>query len=169
MLAFAREDVRRDLQQALVFRAMQLPNAAVRTLLPILDRSVDAKNIFLQLQRGFAWEEYLHTGSVSEFRRRILTSMNQDIQIPGVPGEEFRRQSDSSPISDEAIRLYLRGDPSAATQQLTDDTAESMYAAYVLFHDAGRLDLSEEAALQLSSRYPNHELTLLLSALSNVE
>jgi len=169
MLAFAREDVRRDLQQALVFRAMQLPNAAVRTLLPILDRSVDAKNIFLQLQRGFAWEEYLHTGYVSEFRRRILTSINQDIQIPGVPGEEFRRQSDSSPISDEAIRLYLRGDPSAATQQLTDDTAESMYAAYVLFHDAGRLDLSEEAALQLSSRYPNHELTLLLSALSNVE
>ena len=169
-LLFARKDIRRDLEQAQVFQAIQLPVGATRTLLPVMAASSAGQSAFCLVQRDLAWDEHLQTGTISELRRQILNTLSPNERIPGIPWNELKpRPHSEREIGDEVMRLYLSGQPLAAVSQLGDSSPGALYARYVLYRDAGQPEESMRAAQKLKSDFPRHSLTAMIRAMHYVE
>lgn len=169
-LAVGVSDNRVDLRQARVFRAMQMSTGSVRTLLPVLwpGGRPSAAPEFLKAQQLLAWNEWLNCGQVSAFRCQTLVHLCGETLVPGIATRELT-VGPGTAIPPETIRLYCSGDTLAAANSLTSTTAESLYAKYRLYLEAGDGRLAEAALISLDINCPDHPLTALIRMLRDVE
>jgi hypothetical protein len=155
-------DVRADIRQARVFRAMQMPMASVRTLLPVLRSGgrPSGKAEFLMIQQQFAWQEWLNCGYVSALRCAVLEKLQAEISVAGVPANELTF-SDVAALPADAVRLYCAGETVSATAMLTSETPEELFAKHAFHWEAGDAQNADTTLNILESAFPDHPLTAM--------
>ncbi len=163
-------DVRADIRQAGVFRAMAMNVAAVRTILPVLDFGgrPSCQQEFLKIQQQFAWYEWLNSGQVSALRRQVLHRLQSEVSVPGVPEGELVSDKTAA-IPNDAILSYCSGDLTAATAALTSQTVEAQYAKHVFQWESGDSRNADTTLSMMEAAYPDHPLTAMIRLQRDVQ
>ena len=165
-LLTGRSDIDSILRQAAVLRAMNLPQAAMRVLRPLLASDgigPQVRHELIACQIELAEREWLTMGSVSEFRRLVFETLSI--------GEILRRidPPDRSQPTDEqeawagdprAAMLYLHGQPLAAARLLTSHQPAIMAARATLEWEAGRPMEARSLWTALKRQHPNSRYAL---------
>ena len=155
------------LRQAAALRAMNLPQAAMRVLVPILRwRSVDGRihKEVVACQIELAERSQLTCGQSDEFRQAALNRLisSGPRRLPAMPGSPAATEAHhDSPPWRQAVKLYLRGEPAAAAELLRGDDPAMMSARASLTWEAGFPAEAREIWTALAQRFPNSRQALV--------
>ncbi|MDG1893517.1 MAG: hypothetical protein P8J37_01280 [Fuerstiella sp.] len=159
---FGALDIRADIRQARVFRAMHMNVAAVRTILPAVESRGKplCEDEFLKTQQQFAWHEWLNCSRVSALRRQVLQRLMSDVFVPGVPTGELVLDK-AALISPDVVRLYCSADLASATAALTSEAVEALYAKHVFYWESGDGRNANATLNTMETAFPDHPLTAM--------
>ena len=160
-----RHNLRIDVRQARVLRAMRLHVAALRVLNVALKDgdNADARREFARNQLELGYQERLTMGRGSVFRTwAYLTAARKPSSTPlirdvlRIPPDETAVSGDSL---QESIDSYVSGDLSGAIDQLSNGDAESLYAKALLTLEAGQPKSAVELLQRLIAEFPDLRLS----------
>jgi len=145
-----RNEDERWIQQAVTFRAMSLPVAALRILTRLLSQAPADSKLTHRIHHEIAachldlarWEK-VDTGTSSRFRNEIV----QQIQAADV-GER-------TPL----VSSYLSGDLEKAIEQTAVNECESLYTRIILLFELGRIQDALLMQHEMNHRFPKHPHT----------
>jgi hypothetical protein len=150
------------IQQARVFRAMNLHYAALRVLMPWLDAPPHpaAQDEFTRCQIELAHHEWRLMGTPSTFRRRasLLFPRPDDLPLPVWWNEAVASNEDDH--FEHALPAYRGGRPGDAASLLTGNAAELLYARGLLLLESGDPAAAEATLRQLLEQHPESRLTI---------
>jgi hypothetical protein len=159
-----RGDPQWALQQARVFRAMQLPIAALRVLRGSDDgrRGRQWHDLFAQCQLDLAYAERLAAGRSSNFRTLVwLLSTDSDetkstlraaLQNPDV-------RQNASPALQACAAAYMTDELAQALDAARGDEIELHYARALLSLEAGQPQQASQILKTLLERFPHERLS----------
>jgi hypothetical protein len=132
------------IRQSQFFRALNIPIASLRALLPVRRRSGDPRlaREFRACQRDLAYQEWVAFGQASLFRRLAVGALNGragQTQHPSTSMASDEPRPDSGPWN-RCIADYLEGNLPAAIRALSLRTPHERYAAAMLKLEAGQTE-----------------------------
>ncbi len=165
-------DSRTLARQARVLRAMNLPQAAMRVLRPILSSSLmqfvkldsTAHRELVACQVELADREWLTCGAIDEFRRAVVDRLiaSDRRRLPPMPAVEKTTLTEAVVSRRRtAVELYLRGNPLAAAELLVGDDPSMMCARAALLWEAGVPEQAFEVWTALTVRFPASRFALV--------
>ncbi len=129
------------IRQSTLFRAMDIPMASLRALLPARSRidhpSLEAE--FLRCQHHMAYQEWMTFGAASEFRVRVVRFADPDSNERKKPWLSLSTPEDAAGGEEwnESIERYLAGDLEGAIQALSPSDANKQFAIAMLWLELG--------------------------------
>jgi hypothetical protein len=129
------------IRQSTLFRAMDIPMASLRALLPVRSRivqpSLEAE--FLRCQHHMAYQEWMTFGAASEFRVRVVRFADPDSNERKKPWLLSATPEDAAEGEEwnESIERYLAGDLEGAIQALNPSDANKQFAIAMLWLELG--------------------------------
>lgn len=155
------------LRQAAALRAMNLPQAAVRVLRPILQIwsfNGQIHDELLACQLDLVERKQITSGQIDEFRQAVLNQLDPSgrHQVPALPGaSNVTRPHHTSPLWRQAVERYLQGEPKAAAELLQGDDPAIMSARASLIWEAGFPADAREIWAALAQRFPDSRHALI--------
>ncbi len=165
-------DSRTLTRQAHVLRAMNLPQAAMRVLRPILSSSLmqfamldsTPHRELVACQVELADREWLTCGEIDEFRRAVVDRLiaSDQRRLPPMPAVEKTTLTEAIVSRRRtAVELYLRGNPLAAAELLVGDDPSMMCARAALLWEAGVPEQAFEVWTALTVQFPASRFALV--------
>ena len=142
------------IRQSKLFRAMDIPMASLRALLPVRSRSVQPslETEFLRCQYHMAYQEWMTFGAASEFRVRVVRFADPDSIESNKPWLLFSTPEDAAGDEEwnESIKRYLAGDLEGAIQGLRPSDAHKQFAIAMLWLELGESGKSLDELQKIS-------------------
>lgn len=160
-------DLEMTVRQAAVLRAMNLPQAAMRVLRPLLsnwNRNRRVRNEFVACQTALIERTQLICGEADPFRTQVLDEVSpgsrlHDRKKPGSSTTGIERHAPSSFTL--AARQYVRGEIQKAIELLNGEEPDKMSARASLLWESGHPAEAREIWLALVQRHSKSRQALI--------
>ena len=153
-------------QQAGVFRAMNIPIAALRVLIPLLPESGrhrQAEAEFAKCQFQLAYDETQLMSRPSQWRKLICNSVQrpEGCSTSELALEETTEPNPNAAQLEGAAEFYVHGGLEGAINLLTAEDPEVQYARACLLLEAGKPTESADVLTRLMQTFPDSPLKIV--------
>jgi hypothetical protein len=157
------------IRQSQLFRALDLPLASLRALLPVREHSTPRHLVqeFARCQEHLGYQEWLTFGRSSELRTRLVEIL-PDRQTDAERSDWMRptpADGHTSPAPEwaPALALYLEGRLPDAADALADDDPQQLYAAAMIWLEWGDSLRARQALDRVEQMTPDASLSIAVT------